>query len=330
MGGYGSGRPAAHTLVTDCLALDTTTLRRRKAFTGKLKQGIDLTFTVTEKDVTGRVTAEKHHSLSCIVQRYGDDEGKFTQVGASGHLTLLYGVKQGDSIEKVCQEVGLVTTRPNYGGQRWWFVAPCCGRRVRILYLPLSGQRIRPECRGCLNLHYVSQRQSYVERHKAYELHLLRNFGYWWAQDEYHRIKEHHLKLTPELVYMAKRSEFTRELEIMQRLIRCQRMMLRDPIRALRSLKSEDDRRVYIAHLVEQHGEGYVLDLIRIVKLGIEGAPVEEKAFEEQYMELAEKDDPQREPTVMTSEQFGFYLRYLIERKREAETELKQLVPVGA
>lgn len=57
---------------------------------------------------------------------------------------------------------------------------------------------------------------------------------------------------------------------------------------------------------------------------------MEEKAFEEQYMELAEKDDPQREPTVMTSEQFGFYLRYLIERKREAETELKQLVPVGA
>ena len=32
--------------------------------------------------------------------------------------------------------VRLVSTRPNYGGRRWWFVCPLVGRRVAKLYLP--------------------------------------------------------------------------------------------------------------------------------------------------------------------------------------------------
>ncbi len=38
--------------------------------------------------------------------------------------------------ERVGCMVGLVTTRPNYGGHRWWFVCPLGGRRAAKLYLP--------------------------------------------------------------------------------------------------------------------------------------------------------------------------------------------------
>ena len=36
--------------------------------------------------------------------------------------------------------VRLVTTRPNYGGRRWWFLCPLVGRRVAKLYLPPGGR----------------------------------------------------------------------------------------------------------------------------------------------------------------------------------------------
>ena len=36
--------------------------------------------------------------------------------------------------------VRLVTTRPNYGGRRWWFLCPLVGRRAAKLYLPPGGK----------------------------------------------------------------------------------------------------------------------------------------------------------------------------------------------
>jgi hypothetical protein len=36
--------------------------------------------------------------------------------------------------------VRLVTTRPNYGGRRLWFVCPLVGRRAAKLYLPPGGR----------------------------------------------------------------------------------------------------------------------------------------------------------------------------------------------
>ena len=38
--------------------------------------------------------------------------------------------------ERVDCMVRLVTTRPNYGGHRWWFLCPLVGRRAAKLYLP--------------------------------------------------------------------------------------------------------------------------------------------------------------------------------------------------
>jgi hypothetical protein len=61
----------------------------------------------------------------------------------------------------------LVSTCPNYGGQRWWFVCPglvsgVCGRRVRKLYLAPGEEYVA--CRHCCDLRYASQREDYAHR----------------------------------------------------------------------------------------------------------------------------------------------------------------------
>jgi hypothetical protein len=56
------------------------------------------------------------------------------------------------------QRISLVTTTPNYGGIRWWFVCPIdhggrpCGERAGKLYLPTNASLFG--CRSCFNLTY--------------------------------------------------------------------------------------------------------------------------------------------------------------------------------
>lgn len=38
-------------------------------------------------------------------------------------------------------QVRLETTRPHYGGERWWFTCPYTGQRCGVLYLPIGGRR---------------------------------------------------------------------------------------------------------------------------------------------------------------------------------------------
>ena len=59
--------------------------------------------------------------------------------------------------------VCLTTTRPRFGGLRWWFVCPLtkagrpCTRRVGKLYLPPGGHYFG--CRHCHDLTYESVQQ---------------------------------------------------------------------------------------------------------------------------------------------------------------------------
>ena len=55
--------------------------------------------------------------------------------------------------------VPLVTTRPHYGGLRWWFRCPNtkCGRRVGKLYMP-PGEPLFL-CRHCHDLAYQSSQE---------------------------------------------------------------------------------------------------------------------------------------------------------------------------
>ena len=80
------------------------------------------------------------------------------------HARLGYQIPTG---EYVNHRLDLVSTCPNYGGRRWWFVCPglvsgACRRRVRKLYLA-PGEKYFA-CRRCCDLRYASQREDYVHR----------------------------------------------------------------------------------------------------------------------------------------------------------------------
>ena len=334
MGGYGSGRRKTHHITYDCLSIDTMQLRKHKLLTSKkLSTGSHIKYVSQSKSVKEKVI-EQHHELYVLVERYapGNPPGELAKWDAIGHVTLLYGVKVGGEDKgKQHAELPLVVTHPNYGGVRYWFLAPCCGRRVRVVYLPTfdGAARMLPECRECLGLHYASQQQSYIDRHITYEKYLLANAGYTWANWEYNwELKEHYFTVTPEWEYIRQESILKRELELLRHLISFERMMLRTHQHNLLSLKSEEDRRVYIEHLVKEHGQDYALDLVRLLKISIqverdgrETSPEVFKRsteiFERLYMLEAEADcETPEEPTS---------LQNLFERKKELQAELKQL-----
>ena len=62
------------------------------------------------------------------------------------------------------QRVRLQSTPCRYGGVRWWFECPRCGRRVGKLYLPPRAVAYR--CRLCWDLRYRSQRLANWDRRR--------------------------------------------------------------------------------------------------------------------------------------------------------------------
>ena len=67
--------------------------------------------------------------------------------------------------EQADYHVRLTTTRPRFGGLRWWFLCPLslngrtCGRRVAKLYLPPRDRYFG--CRHCHDLTYTSCQESH-------------------------------------------------------------------------------------------------------------------------------------------------------------------------
>jgi hypothetical protein len=53
----------------------------------------------------------------------------------TGFVSLVYQLGRGDALEWLAYDVELQTTRQHFGGLRWWFTCPMCGRRVGKLYL---------------------------------------------------------------------------------------------------------------------------------------------------------------------------------------------------
>jgi hypothetical protein len=72
--------------------------------------------------------------------------------------TRAYGAKLDNDYR-----VRLETTRPNFGGLRWWFLCPITGRRVGVLYLPGTGRTVFAS-RQASGLAYRSQRASPEDR----------------------------------------------------------------------------------------------------------------------------------------------------------------------
>jgi hypothetical protein len=96
------------------------------------------------------------------------DEVRTEQTSALGYevntlsvspwLRLTYTITR--TKEALDYRLRLATTRPRFGGLRWWFVCPLvvngrpCGRRVAKLYLPPGGRYYA--CRHCNRLTYTS------------------------------------------------------------------------------------------------------------------------------------------------------------------------------
>ena len=56
-------------------------------------------------------------------------------------------------------DIKLTTTKPNYGGKRYWWECPKCGRRVAVLYC--AGYYV---CRHCLGAKYQTQHLQPIDR----------------------------------------------------------------------------------------------------------------------------------------------------------------------
>ena len=151
MGGYGSTRWMWHTrktTVEECRILPVFDLSREGIFTWNSRRQGTLTW-------TNEQTCEKVASMGFAVN---------TEVEPPW-LRLHYSIStwQGEKID--CDyKVFLQTTRPNFGGLRWWFICPLsvnhqvCLRRVAKLYLPPGGRYYG--CRYCYNLTYKSCQES--------------------------------------------------------------------------------------------------------------------------------------------------------------------------
>jgi len=139
VGGYGSGRrPEKYNgTVEECRSLDISEMLRRKWIVpGRYTSGI------IEWKVRDRVVASITHEDRMDLK--------------PAHLRLYYTRNETNRID---YKVGITTTRPNYGGLRYWFICPSCSKRTRKLYF-LGGQGYFL-CRTCQGLTYRSCRESH-------------------------------------------------------------------------------------------------------------------------------------------------------------------------
>jgi len=139
MGGYGSGRQVEKYFCTveECYGLDINKMVRGKWFEPRRRTSGTIKWHVGDKEVAS-IGYEGRMDLS------------------PPYLRLYYTWNQTDHIDyKVC----FTTSRPNYGGDRYWFLCPSCMKRVGKLHLA-PGQKYFT-CRICQRLTYQSCRESH-------------------------------------------------------------------------------------------------------------------------------------------------------------------------
>jgi len=71
--------------------------------------------------------------------------------------------------------VGLISTPQPFGGVRWWFQCPRCGRRSTKLVLPRGGDRFASP--GSWGLGYATQRAAHLELASRRAGRLYRSIG---------------------------------------------------------------------------------------------------------------------------------------------------------
>jgi hypothetical protein len=152
MGGRGSGRWRGlqrKTTVEECSFLDISAIRRM----GLRPEGKVPVFVKTRRSILRKRKVG-----------YIDYELRETRGGVPV-IVLDYTVRRGGELQKVEEPVVLQSTRPYFGGLRWWFTCPLaqrnktCGLRVGMLYLPYGSLYFG--CRHCYGLTYRSCQESH-------------------------------------------------------------------------------------------------------------------------------------------------------------------------
>jgi hypothetical protein len=145
MGGYGSGRSGGRPTVGSALWLDIDEMMRRGLVRPNAHVDCELRFSFYDDEID--IRCEAHVSTP---------EGSFVrlQYAMTNHRT-------GEKIE-IDDKVYLATTRPHFGGLRWWFMCPRLIRKVRKLYLPLGGRHFWS--RRAYELAYASQGETVYDR----------------------------------------------------------------------------------------------------------------------------------------------------------------------
>ncbi len=145
MGGLGSGRfgqRAKKDLAKDSIVLNLADL---------LRHGLN-----PELPCSGTILSLNPVTRATI----GSYEFTLTIEAGEPIFRLRYFVGSEGMQENVDLSMPLVTSRPNFGGVRWWFLCPLtvdgkpCRRRVSKLYLPYA--RSLFGCRNCHRLTYQS------------------------------------------------------------------------------------------------------------------------------------------------------------------------------
>jgi hypothetical protein len=100
-----------------------------------------------------------------------------TRGPCAGFLELAHDSRSTHGEPKpMCYRVWLTTTRPQFGGSRYWLLCPSTGRRVAKLYLPLGGHRFLS--RAAYRLGYESQREVLRDRLTRKVRKIIRRMGF--------------------------------------------------------------------------------------------------------------------------------------------------------
>lgn len=157
----------AITTTGDCLKLDIPSLRRL----GYLKRN-QITLMIT-------LRWGEHSSIGCDVYTATD----------TTHIKLKYN-RNG---EQISYEVPLTTTKPHYGGERWWFICPFSNKRCATLYLP-PGQKHFAARTAFKHLPYTSQNETSYDRAARKYRKVAKKYGAEWNQPFFDKPKGMHEK----------------------------------------------------------------------------------------------------------------------------------------
>ena len=131
----------------------------------------------------GRLDVRRHHGDSLLApgqafnwmwSRNGERMADIGITVHEHHVTLRYRSRhQGGEWEDKEYPVALEWTDCHFGGQRPWFLCPCCGRRVAVLF----GGSVYA-CRHCHDLAYPCQREAAHSRLQSRALKIRNRLGW--------------------------------------------------------------------------------------------------------------------------------------------------------